>query len=655
MKTQLQKSLWAVLCMAMMSCAWAVPSPLWSDETMALSVEQDADPRSSGGHHANIAHYQEKARTLNLAKDKVWQRLFYVNHEHSRVDYDGFFVHPQGKSDLTLEMNQTIDALLTDTSENSPQCRFPARTAWLVDKLGIKPDELADVACAKFHDWYSKVNPHSMTLIFATDYMGNPGSMFGHTLLRIDPIKQAGKNMDLVAYALNYAAITPVNESSAVYAYKGLTGKYRGEYSLMRYFHKTKEYGDLESRDMWEYELSLTPDEVAFLVKHIWEMQHVRFPYYFMDKNCSYALMGLVDLVRPELNLQDKFTWTVVPIETVKEFRRAGLINKETYRPALETYLRHQEKQHGKAFGKTAHQLTKPDVKPEAVLANKDDVDKAKLLEMAYDDLYLQHANKKTDNDFAQQRLRELLVLRSVLDVAKQRDEPPRAYDPSLGHGDKAVSVSVGQMQGDTALSLGYRVAYHGFDDPHMGYATGQLLFLDTAVMVRDDKVKLHHADFLSVHAINPITTYKRPRSWGTDFGYRQVAVDDKGDFSTTDTHGVGVMSAHTGYAKAFFDERMVCSGYVQGMVQVGKALDDGVRAGVSPKVHCLWRTSDKWQGSLTVNVPFWQDKHVWQTHIDTVISYNLSPQNAIRLTARHEQQSHHDWQKVMLSYQRYH
>jgi hypothetical protein len=37
-----------------------------------------------------------------------------------------------------------------------------------------------------------------------------------------------------------------------------------GEYSLMPYYRKVKEYGDFESRDLWEYELNLSPEETRF-------------------------------------------------------------------------------------------------------------------------------------------------------------------------------------------------------------------------------------------------------------------------------------------------------------------------------------------------------------------------------------------------------
>src|SRR5690606_41526448 len=81
------------------------------------------------------------------------------------------------------------------------------------------------------------------------DFMGNPSSMFGHTLLRLDPKDQ--QQLNLISYAVNYAATVDGNDNWS-FAWKGLTGQYPGEYSLMPYYRKVKEYGDFESRDLWE-------------------------------------------------------------------------------------------------------------------------------------------------------------------------------------------------------------------------------------------------------------------------------------------------------------------------------------------------------------------------------------------------------------------
>ncbi len=81
-------------------------------------------------------------------------------------------------------------------------------------------------------------------------------------------------------------------------------------------------------------------------------MKHVQFPYYFISDNCAYRLLGLMDLVRPELNLQQQFKVASIPIETLKAVEQENLVADVVYRPALETQLLAQARQHGTGFGK---------------------------------------------------------------------------------------------------------------------------------------------------------------------------------------------------------------------------------------------------------------------------------------------------------------
>ena len=301
------------------------------------------------------AHYVQKAKDLHLAEQVTWQRLMYAQQGKSEVQYAGYFVSEQGGSNLDQELLRNVQALFETTPANqSVQCKFPARSRWLIEQLQIPQQDLAQVQCPELDEWIGQIKPYKAVLIYATDFMGNPSSMFGHTLLRLDPKDQ--KQLNLISYAVNYAATVTGSEGWS-YAWKGLTGQYPGEYSLMPYYRKVKEYGDLESRDLWEYELALNEQETTFLVQHIWEMKHVQFPYYFISDNCAYRLLGLIDLVRPELNLQQQFKVASIPIETLKAVEQENLVADVVYRPALETQLLAQARQHGTALAKTAHQV----------------------------------------------------------------------------------------------------------------------------------------------------------------------------------------------------------------------------------------------------------------------------------------------------------
>ncbi|MGE8560268.1 MAG: DUF4105 domain-containing protein, partial [Acinetobacter sp.] len=521
-----------------------------------------------------IQTYLDRAETKHLDQTRTWQRLMYANAQgKSEVHYAGYFLHKQGSTDLKKEMQQNIQALFIAAEPNqSIRCKFPARSHWLMQQLNLSEQQLPAVSCPEFDQWISQVKPYKATLIYATDFMGNPSSMFGHTLLRLDPKDQ--KQLNLISYAVNYAATVNSNDNWS-FAWKGLTGQYPGEYSLMPYYRKVKEYGDLESRDLWEYELNLNPQETQFLVQHLWEMQKVSFPYYFINDNCAYRLLGLFDLVRPELNLQEQFNSAAIPIETLKVVEQQGLIKDKIYRPALETQLLAQTRQHGKTLAKMAHQLAYATTDTIPLMLQKFPVqDQAKILEMAYDHLYLDFLRQKIDESFAQPRFRQLLGLRSQLDTEKQRKPPERPKtDPTQSHNARLFSANAGEVQGEKFIELGHRQAYHDLIDPQAGLRTGtQLLFLNGAIQYRKDELKLEQLDLMTVNSYNPINPFNLPLSWGFNLGWKQEALNANGQFSEREQHGVANLKVQMGYSYADQAREHLCYAQLQNHIQAGKA-----------------------------------------------------------------------------------
>ncbi|MBF4456346.1 DUF4105 domain-containing protein [Acinetobacter sp. SK-43] len=600
----------------------------------------------------DIQNYLKIAEQKQLHQDITWQRLMYADQsQKSEVAYDGYFYAKDGKNNLKNELQADVKALFINTAENqSIRCKFPARSRWLIQQLNIDTEKLPIVKCPEFDQWINQIKPHKATLIYATDFMGNPSSMFGHTLLRLDPKDQ--KQLNLVSYAVNYAA-TVSGEDNWSYAWKGLTGQYPGEYSLMPYYRKVKEYGDFESRDLWEYELNLTPEETRFLVEHIWEMQHVSFPYYFVSDNCAYRLLGLIDLVRPNLDLKKQFNYAAIPIETLKAVDQQDLVKEVVYRPALETQLLSQAKQHGTPLAKVAHQVAFQDVeKAQPLLEKYNQHDQAKILEMAYDDLYLQYISRQVDADFAQPQLRQLLAERSQIDVEKQRQEPERPKkQPVEGHHARNLSVNVGELQGQKFIELGHRQAYHDLIDPQGGYRLGtQLLFLDGNIQYRDDQLKLEHLDLLTVNSYNPIQPFKSPITWGFNLGWKQEALD-QGNFSDDQQHGVMNLNMQVGYSLADYDRRHLCYAQMQSHFQGGRSLDKGWRVGLGPTVGCMNKWTDNINSVVQIELPYWEDQSHWNLRVGSQLQYSLNSNNALRLNWDFEQQDHKDWSKVGLGY----
>ncbi|OQY63519.1 DUF4105 domain-containing protein [Acinetobacter baumannii] len=614
--------------------------------SLAVNIAYSAETNPS------IQNYWSIAEQKKLDQDITWQRLMYANkNQKSEVTYAGYFLSENGKNNLKEELKADISALFIPTQDNqSIRCKFPARSQWLIQQLGIQENELPQVKCSEFENWIGQIKPYKATLIYATDFMGNPSSMFGHTLLRLDPKDQ--QQLNLVSYAVNYAATVAGNDNWS-YAWKGLTGQYPGEYSLMPYYRKVKEYGDFESRDLWEYELNLSPEETRFLVSHIWEMQHVSFPYYFVSDNCAYRLLGLVDLVKPESHLQEKFNYASIPMETIKAMQQQGLTKAPVYRPALETQLLAQTHQHGASLAKVAHQLAmKPIKESSETLKSFSPSDQAKILEMAYDDLYLQFIGRKVEESFAQPQLRQLLALRSQIDLDKQRQEPKRpSTEPTQGHNARNVSLKLGEVQGDKFIEIGHRQAYHDLIDPQGGYRAGtQLLFLNGNAQWRDDHLKLEHLDLLEVNSYNPIQPFKTPLTWGFNLGWRQEAVHD-GVYNDEKQHGVASFNAQVGYSLADYERKYICYGQVQTYVQAGSNLDKGWRVGVGPTLGCMNQWLEKFNTVVQVELPYWEDQNQWNLRLNTQWQYAINSNNAIRFNWDYEKQNHLDWMKSSLGY----
>ncbi|EXG97279.1 hypothetical protein J769_3690 [Acinetobacter baumannii 25307_6] len=614
--------------------------------SLAVNIAYSAETNPS------IQNYWSIAEQKKLDQDITWQRLMYANkNQKSEVTYAGYFLSENGKNNLKEELKADISALFIPTQDNqSIRCKFPARSQWLIQQLGIQENELPQVKCSEFENWIGQIKPYKATLIYATDFMGNPSSMFGHTLLRLDPKDQ--QQLNLVSYAVNYAATVAGNDNWS-YAWKGLTGQYPGEYSLMPYYRKVKEYGDFESRDLWEYELNLSPEETRFLVSHIWEMQHVSFPYYFVSDNCAYRLLGLVDLVKPESHLQEKFNYASIPMETIKAMQQQGLTKAPVYRPALETQLLAQAHQHGASLAKVAHQLAmKPIKESSETLKSFSPSDQAKILEMAYDDLYLQFIGRKVEESFAQPQLRQLLALRSQIDLDKQRQEPKRpSTEPTQGHNARNVSLKLGEVQGDKFIEIGHRQAYHDLIDPQGGYRAGtQLLFLNGNAQWRDDHLKLEHLDLLEVNSYNPIQPFKTPLTWGFNLGWRQEAVHD-GVYNDEKQHGVASFNAQVGYSLADYERKYICYGQVQTYVQAGSNLDKGWRVGVGPTLGCMNQWLEKFNTVGQVELPYWEDQNQWNLRLNTQWQYAINSNNAIRFNWDYEKQNHLDWMKSSLGY----
>jgi hypothetical protein len=269
---------------------------------------------------------KRQAFEINLQYDTHWLALLYYKRNtlttgySSEADAPDFFLSSKGAHDPLAELLATIDAMFLpiESGNEHPQCVFPARAAWLIKELNLDKAEMPHPDCSLLKQWRTVFAPTQATIVFPASYMNNPSSLFGHTFVRFE--SPGSKRADgLMAFTINFAADTSSQRGTFDHLYRGLFGGFPCDNSVLRFHRMLKQYSDIENRDIWEFELNLSQEEMDRLILHIWELKdrHI-FKYYFLKENCAYRLITMIEVARPELHISAQLKLYTIPANTVR-------------------------------------------------------------------------------------------------------------------------------------------------------------------------------------------------------------------------------------------------------------------------------------------------------------------------------------------------
>ncbi|MBI3480971.1 MAG: DUF4105 domain-containing protein [Nitrosomonadales bacterium] len=477
-----------------------------------------------------------KSKQLRLAERPEWQKLVhYVPNPissgvHGLVDSPQFYNAPDGKSNPQAELEATLASFYSSIEESNeqqnPQCLFIARYTWLDEQLAFDPQRLPRQTCKRYQQWHATLNPNGLTLIFASAYINSPSSMYGHPLVRVDA-KDQDEHTRLLAYAITFAANT--NETNGIaFAVNGLFGGYPGMFSILPYYLKVREYSDLENRDIWEYQLNLSPEEIDRVLMHAWELGSVYFQYYFFDENCAYHLLGLLQVARPELDLTSQFRWWAIPADSVRAIaRQPDMVKKVVYRPASATVVKYRLEGLQQTERKLVSDLsTRHMTVNDSTLHTLPNERTALVLEASQDYVGYRRAIGKQDVADSAELARELLTARSHLDVmGKTPSVPVPATHPDQGHGSSRMTFGAGRRGGQNFQELSARATYHDIMDSDDGYARGaQIEFFSLALRHYDSSTdRVEQFNPVSILSLTPRDDFFQPMSWKISAGWHRV------------------------------------------------------------------------------------------------------------------------------------
>ena len=503
----------------LVTCLWTPPSSLWAHE---LSADQTA----------YLTQLQQQAHAQRLAEQDAWRALLHykvhplTRQDRSLADDPDFFNAPDGARNPQSELDATLAALFdpsaTHALDQPAACRFIARYQWLNESLHFDAAKLPPPSCERYQQWRAGLNAASATLVFPAAYLNSPASMYGHTFLRLDPPANGAPRSPLLSYAINYAANGNEAEGLA-FAIKGLLGLYPGQFTNSPYYLRIRDYNDLENRDIWEYDLNLSPVEMDRLLAHAWELGPTRFDYFFFDENCSYHLLALLDAARPGLHLTDSFTWWAIPIDTVRVVTDTpGLLKSTHYRASNSTELRYRAELIGPTRAALAKQLALGQVQPSAIeQAEFNPVVRAHTYEVAERYLAYDATQRALGNDYVQQQRMRFLAARASLPSGAAIEVPTPQTPPQAGHGTARVDVLLGQRNGASVLQINARPAYHELIDPEAGFQRGSAIQFGRLELSKAENGSLQLERFIPVDivSLSPYDGLMSARSWRVRFG----------------------------------------------------------------------------------------------------------------------------------------
>ncbi len=527
----------------------------------------------------------------------------------SEADGAGFFLASDGKTNPYAELDATLAAFFDppptvkedpkDPRTQHPQCRFPARYAWLHERLRFDPRRLPEQPCPRFDEWRRTLDAASVTVIFADAYVNSPASMYGHTFLRLE---RRGMENPLLDYTVSFGA-DATTDNVLLYAIYGLAGGFRGGFTTSPFYMKAQEYENLESRDLWEYRLAFTQEQVDQLVRHAWEMGSTWFTYYFFDENCSYHLLALIEAADPTLRLRDAFHWRVVPSDTVRMlFSRPGLVRDVRYRPS------HRNRMLARRALLAADEVAAAD----ALIASPTSEGlraiegfapprQARILDAAADYLRYREGYHAQDSPEFRRGERLLLRRRGQLGVATPDPEiRAPATRPDTGHRTLRAAIGGGITDARKSFEVAsMRFALHDLLDRPVGFAPdGQadMMALHLRFANEDREAFVDAFDGVRIVSLAPLDRWIRKLSWKAWFGEaiaRELGCDGWPCAYFGGNAGVGA-AARLGPRRA-----LLAYGFVESDVGAGPAFDGGWRLGGGVTSGLVIAAGTRWRAQL--------------------------------------------------------
>jgi hypothetical protein len=456
-----------------------------------------------------------------LARGREWLKLLHYEADGdgfaSRIDSPDFFLTAAGAREPAAELQAAVAASTSRDGALELVCRFPARAAFIKSHLA---PEMPFEPCPTLRHWVETLDAPMVSILFASQYSGNPASRFGHTFLRFEKEHRYGERMlastdPIVSYAAIIAEVNPLE-----YAWNGLFGGFKGYFSVSTLGETLRDYANMEDRALWDYPVELTAEERQRLALHLYELRGIWSWYWFTSENCSFQLIAVLEAARPELDLLEGFHAYFLPIDTVQMLMERGLVRKARYFPSSgDKFRRAVGRLDGSQREDFVRALEGGELPPGA---------EAPVLNALIYYADYRYADKKAMSQALISLQEEALAQRARLprESAATNGITPARAPPHQAVGLALVETGIGAGTEGPFASLRWRPLAHDLLNSDEGLTPNEeLSVLDTRLRYeyRTRRFDLYELILLRNVVLDPLTFYRRALSWDLEASLRRT------------------------------------------------------------------------------------------------------------------------------------
>ncbi|NMC63128.1 MAG: DUF4105 domain-containing protein, partial [SAR324 cluster bacterium] len=277
--------------------------------------------------------------------------------------------------------------------------------------------------------------------------------------------------------------------------------------------------------------LNLDEKETRRMVLHILELKEIYSDYYFLDENCSFNILFLIEAGRPSLHLVDYYwnSWGygVIPSDTVNVVSKSGIVSKVLYRPSPVTQIRYLATQLDKRDQKSAKTIAIHGLSSDTLVSSQiSREEKRRTLALAEEYLKYRYSRMELRQEEFQEQFFQLADAAKGLGVdSKSHEKIPEPTPPESRYTPAKVDFGLGYREDSPFVEITLRPAYRDLLElEDNSYEASQVKILEVSgrYYEKGGTIKLQEATILNILSLSARDIFFRPISWKLLAGVEQ-------------------------------------------------------------------------------------------------------------------------------------